>query len=592
MKKKYSQEDIDQFFGNFKELPEYYDLEKVHQLINNPDAKATQTGNNYFKPYKFLIMTSTIIAVVASLLLWPDEPFQTKEKDITKTPPVSNIEKEDNQKKGNPIPPEAVEKVEESFLIKKEPKREVSSANLKAKAQAKEKTTQKGKVSPLLENPELNNDSLSARKRSSWPADTAIDGTQFLITLTDEELERLGFILDETGIYYHNKYGDQKTFYNSWRENNNTASMSSIGDEMSKENKKSNPSSFNFYPVSLTDAFYLEQKRNNHLRLMDDTLAPVILKSKQHRFDDDDRIIWFIITESFLSALPERYHHLRLPFGKVAELKRMYPAIDIVKYEEKSGLDNIRFIELTERELIPIGFELKEDGLLYKDAKINLEFISGGASVSFNSDEKGPGTSNIILSFLSNDYGRQMLKWRSTGEDTEKSKTSYFFDKTQILVPIVIRQSSYPQILQEDQVFWFEPSEALFAALPNEIGSQLKQEYNYLTAPNEEARRYLSTSCTFFEACKSTLQLNNLKLMPNPASYTTTISFEGLEATTGTISLVNLSGNMVKVLVSNETLRKGTNTFQLDLTDVGPGIYLISINTNEGFKTQRLVITR
>ena len=595
MKKKYTQEDIDQFFGNFKELPDYFDLEKVHQLIDNPAAKATQPGN-HFKPFKFLIMTSAIIAVVASFMLWPKEPVQEQGKDVAQSPPVSITEKAESGQEDTPALPKSEEN--ELPLKSKEPGQTISPANLTGLAERKGKTSPKNKAVPQNKKPITANFPLSTDPTPPWPSDTVIDGNQFLITLNDEELEKLGFMLDNNGIYFKNIFnGDTSSFYSYRKDGMGSMSITLAGYHDSR-NKKSTPSQQDFYPTSISDVFYLLQKKNERFKLEDDILAPVILQSHQYKsLNDEGMIVWFRTSDNFFDALPKRYQHLRTSFKNVKELKKMHPKHDVVKYELKTILDNMSFIELSEKELIPLGFKINSEGIFYqinlKNAKVNLSLEKGGvAGVSVNNQIKNPEPDKIILSFLSDRYGMQRLKWSTGNDDKDRMKTNHLLDKAQLLVPIIISQSSFPEILQEDQVIWFEPSEELFDALPKTIGNQLRQEYNYLTAPNEEARKYLSTSCTFFEACKSTLQLNNLKLMPNPASYTTTISFEGLEEAPGTISLVNLSGNLVKVLVANETFRKGTNTFQFDLSGIGAGIYLISINTDKGFKTQRLVITR
>ena len=60
MKYKYTDQDISLFYERFKQLPEYFELEKVRQLINNPNAKAMQRIKINYKPSKLIIMTSAI----------------------------------------------------------------------------------------------------------------------------------------------------------------------------------------------------------------------------------------------------------------------------------------------------------------------------------------------------------------------------------------------------------------------------------------------------------------------------------------------------------------------------------------------------
>ena len=60
----------------------------------------------------------------------------------------------------------------------------------------------------------------------------------------------------------------------------------------------------------------------------------------------------------------------------------------------------------------------------------------------------------------------------------------------------------------------------------------------------------------------------------------------------GSISIVNIAGARLQTLVPNSTFLSGYNSYQLDLSGITPGIYLISINTDKGFKTQRLIVSQ
>ena len=42
----------------------------MHQLINNPAAKATRAGKTISKPLKFIIMGTTFLTIMGFLLFW------------------------------------------------------------------------------------------------------------------------------------------------------------------------------------------------------------------------------------------------------------------------------------------------------------------------------------------------------------------------------------------------------------------------------------------------------------------------------------------------------------------------------------------
>lgn len=595
MKKKYTQQDIDQFFGNFKDLPEYFELEKVHQLINNPATKATQTGNINFKPFKFFIMTSSVIIVVVSaLLLWPEEPVQHLQ--VEPTAPITAFA--DSNKQDNVSPGSLTQENKEEPIKEKAPKAVISSNSkaseispVKEKREVREESNTNSPTDIIIAQTE--NHAIPATLGNIWSRDTIIDGTQLLISLTDEELEKLGFMLNESGIYYKNAYnGDTLTFHS--RMEYGSGEITNVGNHKSSFNKKNNFSNKSFFPVANSDLLFSLQQRNEEFKIKDDTLAPVIIKSRQGK-SDDDIFLWFKVDNQFFDDLPTRYEHLRMLFQNIHKLKKLHPNLDIVNYEPIKLIDNIDFIELSEKELETFGFYITGEAIsyetFYKNQVVKVSLVKGGESVSINEVENGFVPSLKVLSFLSNPDGQQRVKWKLSEDDKDKMKSAYFQEKNQFLVPIIIQQKSFPDLLYQDEIFWFEPSEALFDALPVQIGQQIRQEYHYLTAVNEEASNGLSASCTFFESCKATLQLNGLKLYPNPAAYISTLSFDNPEETIGAISLVNISGNHVKELISRQYFQQGLNTFQLDLSGVGPGIYLIYINTNKGFKTQRLIIS-
>jgi hypothetical protein len=60
----------------------------------------------------------------------------------------------------------------------------------------------------------------------------------------------------------------------------------------------------------------------------------------------------------------------------------------------------------------------------------------------------------------------------------------------------------------------------------------------------------------------------------------------------GSISLVNISGSQLRTLIPKTSFMTGKNSYKVDLSGITPGIYLVSISTNNGFKTQRLIISQ
>ncbi|MCG8702010.1 MAG: hypothetical protein MI922_28405, partial [Bacteroidales bacterium] len=83
----YTQHTLDEFFEEFKNLPNSYKIEQVHQLLDNPNAKATHKVNSHFKHLKLIIMTSAFIIGITSVFLWLN-PLETAGIHIATEPVV------------------------------------------------------------------------------------------------------------------------------------------------------------------------------------------------------------------------------------------------------------------------------------------------------------------------------------------------------------------------------------------------------------------------------------------------------------------------------------------------------------------------
>jgi hypothetical protein len=59
----------------------------------------------------------------------------------------------------------------------------------------------------------------------------------------------------------------------------------------------------------------------------------------------------------------------------------------------------------------------------------------------------------------------------------------------------------------------------------------------------------------------------------------------------GSILLFSISGSKLRTLVPNSSFLVGQNSYFIELTGIEPGIYLVSINTDKGFKTQRIIVS-
>jgi hypothetical protein len=182
--------------------------------------------------------------------------------------------------------------------------------------------------------------------------------------------------------------------------------------------------------------------------------------------------------------------------------------------------------------------------------------------------------------FVTDSLGRHLHTFNTNTRKilTEQNRLNY-------LIPVWVRQSKYFRDYAEDKIFWFTPTEEFFERLPDRIKGDIQNEYLYIT------KKSGTTGCVYFEECRTTLELSDFRVYPNPATTSVSVEFNNPKEMNGNISIVNILGSQVKVLLSGTSFPEGHNYYNLDLTGINPGIYLITIQTNKGLKTQRLIVT-
>ena len=82
--------------------------------------------------------------------------------------------------------------------------------------------------------------------------------------------------------------------------------------------------------------------------------------------------------------------------------------------------------------------------------------------------------------------------------------------------------------------------------------------------------------------------LHSMVLQPNPASEKVVVALDDVPALSATLTITDLQGRMVSSTAV--TLQAGSLRHELDLSQMAKGMYLVSVITSAGGKTQRLVV--
>lgn len=560
MKNKHTEQDINLFFERFKQLPEYFELEEVHQLINNPHAKATHTVNLNYKQLKFIIMTSAFI-IGLSTLVWltnnstkENEPF-TENNNFKSE--VHNAEPKTESKSIKAIIYSQNSKIQTNPLMR----------NCKGGSKGNSVILNEKSETATLLNPEQKSIKVPD-KICAWSSDTVIDKEQLIIELSDDEIKKIGIARKGFATFYHDKTPNR----------NYDMHLSCYSNMIPKEERIITNNEY--YVAHVTNSYFEPDGDGNFYTSMD-TLVPVMTHNKSNQ------IYWFTPHASFFKSLPKRYDYLTAVYNSLKCLKRNYPQKAFVNYLENGSasiIDPVKLLELSKEDLINIGVGISDECVTFqsKNRKYTLKHCKNGLTSTGNDEDFAIFPPNPYPVAMTDTFGRRVFV-----ESTIIAKDS-LSEIMNILIPVKVDLKKFISDNKKEVIIcWFYPTDEFLNALPQNIRPELKSELSLINRNVKSP----ATSCTYFEACKSTLQIDNLRIYPNPANYTATLEFDNSQLITGTISVANIAGVKLKEVVPKRTFSIGHNSYQLDLSGITSGMYLVSINTDKGFKTQRLIVS-
>jgi len=446
------------------------------------------------------------------------------------------------------------------------------------------------------------------------PENVVLDGKNYIVQFTKEELEKVG-------IFKHQRFG--------WSHSHCTPYSSGITGGFETVFVDGSPyldvdTTFlvDYYIKYNTDClgdFRVNQttiKRMNDFFNDDDILLPVQTENSE------GEIFWFTLSEEFWKLVPERYQYLKKHYAQILYNKSIEPNRNFVKYFtepfKKVGV-NISIIDLNKDELENLGFKFVDGGSeiscgfgknwikYWFTDKRNKEVAKLSTEIPkrppfehlqyFTPSKEYPipevvekydslfAASNQGYQFvyITDSLGRHTQRINIPRNDLQINGEDFKY-----LIPVMVRNSKFATPYSEDRVFWFTPTEAFFDRLPVRIKNELAKEYKIVSSEGKSAEL---SACTYFESCRSTLKVENMKIYPNPAKREITIDFILEKAQAGEILLANIAGQQVKQLQSKSNFKEGFNTVKCQLDGIKPGIYLVSIVTPLGFKTERLIVS-
>jgi hypothetical protein len=563
---RYTQQKIDHFFNQFKKMSSFYELVKVHQLINNPNAKATHLVKFNNKPFKLIIMSGTLLIIVSALIFWlASEKTQKTSSALDKAYVITENTLVENklEKTNNTVMAEIKLMEDESktppIIIKNEDSVSVYNNNFESEVNSNSKSDPTDDI-------------------CNWSLDTILDKKNLFVYLSNSELEKLGIFKNDTCGYFQTNYEQS----NIWIYNN--------GDQVF--NKRVNNKNYGL--TFITDTSMIEPSLSlfrsyEGFYLTIDTLVPIVVTFKNGLKSE---ILWFTSDEDLFELLPSRYQNLKHTYYCIKQLKQKLQHKQVVNYKDHISIQNNLFkvnaIELNDDELQNIHIESvlgyfsvrNEDNSKY--FWVDESKKEYGIDVNYKTFKH-----NFFPIFITDSKGRHRRVDNNFDIHDKNIVDSIRNENINVLIPIKVHLKGI-RIKENEITLWYLPTDEFIDALPDRIKHELKTERNAII--NDSFTQ--TSSCTYFEVCKSTLNVEDFKVFPNPAKQTVTIEFSVYESIVGNISLYNIGGSQVKMFASNQIFASGNNSFKFELSDVTLGIYLVSLQTDKGFLTKRLIISR
>jgi hypothetical protein len=451
--------------------------------------------NQFFNPFKILVMITPIVIITSALLIWN---------------PIIRLDKKDPQSASANIGTEQVRRIrveEQSRLGVKE------AINLDYRS--------KNKSTKMLVVPDPN----ARQAVNPTVRDTQLTGV--ILDLTKEELTRLGFMFDEEGYYYLNKLPDG-TRMNCWswhttKDKTSTIPLGVLGNAdiksgggsvgwgsgswVNKDNK-SPLHDFDFYPVITTDLNgesvspieLVAVQAKKSFELMNDTLVPVLFsRSKLGGYDTEDKLVWFKVSDQFFDLL------------KTEESEKAKDNYNIAKgYAQNRAAADRVFIDYVDYFHQPFTVKLKPQvlecfGIVLSKDRVDYQFTNYGTEMKWWVDQSGIGVNNYSMKAWG---GQEMIVHGENGipltitdgtkapdGNDNKGKCPMIFaisrkfngntvglgdylSDLDLMVPVQIDDPEASGFLKE-LIIWIYPTEQFFSCLPSDIADQMRKEFNY-----------------------------------------------------------------------------------------------------------------
>lgn len=97
-----------------------------------------------------------------------------------------------------------------------------------------------------------------------------------------------------------------------------------------------------------------------------------------------------------------------------------------------------------------------------------------------------------------------------------------------------------------------------------------------------------------FTGIKNTANFSDkfVSVYPNPTADVTTLVIDAVNASSLNVNIYDINGKLVSSPIVNQNLVSGENTFTLNTSNLNNGVYFVTLNSNNGKETVKLVVSK
>ncbi len=455
----------------------------------------------------------------------------------------------------------------------------------------------------------------------------SIQGTIF--ELSKDQLNKLGFVINDDGFYYLNEQPDG-SLLSLW-----SRYVGGMGGDCGfgrtnisyrlKQLEKLTPTKHDFYPVFITDrqgdiSSHFPEVKVISKGSFDENcnqLIPLLFRYKEvGGYNKSDIILWFKPSLRFLEILEAIEPSDQRLITMTEMILDLNGAINInYNFEEAVMIEPIQIIKLDRQTLECLGFTFSEENIKFQYQYQGDMFhyrldTNGGVASGFwavNKIEKVIDSIQLVnappmLFSITNSRRKMMVGFESIKNRSRIDETNPII--LDLCVPVKINDYT-GKIPLEDFVFWFYPNEHFFDCLPDSIGEPMKKEFNFHKkelgieddliiedfVPTND-KKVEEVPCEYFPSfCEGLPGLDDLNVYPNPANEMLNMEVILSRGKSIDYRIFDLSGRLlVDDMPTRKYSKEGKYTEKMDVSGLTPGLYLLVLTDDEGARMTKRVV--